>query len=94
MTFNAPTVNEYHRGILVTNSFNLGQDVPSGTLFHAVHSEGDEPCEKAFWHFELRKVSNIENVRTLALAWRIGQLIGTPDEVAAQVERSRRFSKV
>jgi hypothetical protein len=87
MTFNAPSLNEYHRGIFVTNSFKLGQDLPSGTLFHAVHSKGVDSFEKAFWHFEVRKVLNIKSAKSLALVYRIGQLIGTTNEVAAQVQQ-------
>ena len=86
MTFNAPAVNEYHRSILITNSFKLGEDPPSGILFHAVHSKDAEPGEKAFWHFERRAISNVKRAKSLALVYRIGKLIGTSNQVAAQVQ--------
>jgi hypothetical protein len=90
MTFNAPTVNEYHRGIFVTTSFKP-EDAVSGTLFHAIYTKGAIQCGKESWHFEQRSVSNINTATSLTLAYRIGKLLGTPEEIAAQVRQLEKI---
>jgi len=81
ITFNAPAVNEYHRGILITDNFRASIDPPSGTLYHAVDPEGPET-----WQLEQRQVNNIKASKSLALIYRIAQFAGTPDDIAAQTQ--------
>lgn len=77
----------YHRGIFVTNSFKVDKDLPSGTLFHAVYGKGDFFWTKECWRLVRRSISNIHDLTSVTLAYRIGHFLGGSTEIAHEVYR-------
>jgi len=79
-TFNAPAVDDYHRGILVTapkvmtKQDTLNKRGSVGTLYHAVFCMKSET-----WNLEGREVNNIEKAKSLVLLYKIGSAMIKPE---------------
>jgi hypothetical protein len=86
MTFNAPQVDDYHRGLFLTHpplqilpdaSFNF-----SGTLFHAAYTD-------SHWNLDQRAVRDVSTSQSLVLLYRLGTLDPTLAPISAQFSRIR-----
>lgn len=94
LLFNAPARSDgYHRGIFVTSSFKVGEDLPSGTLFHAIYAKRVFIWTKECWRLVRRSVSNIRDFKSLTLAYRIGEILGAPTEIADQFYQLEKILK-
>lgn len=97
LTFNAPQVDEYHRGIFLTHPPVPTAPEPrySGTLFHASYSSPSDPNSPdeplpASWHLEQRTVKDVSTSHSLVLLYRIGTLDSTKSSIETQFQCIRR----
>ncbi|KAE9367233.1 hypothetical protein N431DRAFT_472237 [Stipitochalara longipes BDJ] len=90
MTFNAPQVDDYHRGLFLTHpplhtptesdtSFNF-----SGTLFHAAYAAST-------WNLDQRAVRDVSTSHSLVLLYRLGTLDPSLAPIADQFSRIREI---
>jgi len=88
MTFNAPQVDDYHRGLFLTHpplqvlpdaSFNF-----SGTLFHASYVDST-------WSLDQRAVRDVSTSQSLVLLYRLGTLDPSIAPISAQFSRIREI---
>jgi len=81
LTFNAPQVDEYHRGIFLTHPPILALPDPgvSGTLFHASYTE------ESGWVLDQRQVKDVTSSHTLVLLYLVATF--QQDEVDEVCER-------
>jgi hypothetical protein len=85
MTFNAPQVDDYHRGLFLTHppANTIPDPSYSGTLFHA--SYGDD-CK---WVLEQRSVKHVSASQSLVLLYRLGTLDPNLAPIEEQFDRIR-----
>jgi len=88
MTFNAPQVDDYHRGLFLTHpplqilpdaSFNF-----SGTLFHASYADST-------WTLDQRAVRDVSTSQSLVLLYRLGTLDPSIAPIDEQFTRIREI---
>ncbi|CZT12242.1 uncharacterized protein RAG0_16136 [Rhynchosporium agropyri] len=94
LTFNAPRVDDYHRGIFLSNPPTV-TDVPhrcSGSLHHATYAIPTDapPGSPRSWFPEERPVNDISTATTLVLLYRLGTLdpnskLGSIEDQCSQI---------
>ncbi|KUJ09684.1 uncharacterized protein LY89DRAFT_675850 [Mollisia scopiformis] len=93
LTFNAPQVDEYHRGIFLTHPPipTIPDPRYSGTLFHASYASPDpsRPSLPPKWLLEQRVVKDVSTSQSLVLLYRIGTLDSTTTSIDAQFQAIR-----
>lgn len=84
MTFNAPQVDDYHRGLFLTHPPvpTLPDPRFSGTLFHANYVQNE-------WNVERRSVKNVSTSQSLVLLYRLGTLDSSKASIEEQFDRIR-----
>ncbi|CAG8953940.1 hypothetical protein HYFRA_00010901 [Hymenoscyphus fraxineus] len=94
LTFNAPKVDEYHRGLFLTyppspSTSRHGDAHPttSGTLFHAIWKEKDSA-----WVLEKRIIKDISTSQSLVLLYKIQSI--DPNSTANLVDLFNRIQGV
>ncbi|KAK0101293.1 hypothetical protein ONS95_006470 [Cadophora gregata] len=93
LTFNAPRVDDYHRGIFLTYPPAVADASQkySGTLFHASYAPPFEsPNDPPSWFLEEKPSSDVSTATTLVLLFRIGTLdpnseLGSTEEQCSQI---------
>ncbi|KAG4422607.1 hypothetical protein IFR04_004228 [Cadophora malorum] len=91
LTFNAPRVDDYHRGIFLTHPPAVADASHrySGTLLHASYAPPpDAPQSPATWFLEERPVNDVSTATTLVLLFRIGTL--DPNSELGSIEEQCR----
>ncbi|KAL2074079.1 hypothetical protein VTL71DRAFT_7857 [Oculimacula yallundae] len=76
LTFNAPQVDDYHRGIFLSHPPKSTDAPCSGSLLHASYGipPNSPPDSPRSWFLEERPVSDISTSTTLVLLYRLGTL--------------------
>jgi len=69
LTFNAPRVDDYHRGLFLTYAplLDVSEPTTSGTLFHATYVDGT-------WILETRPIKDVSTSTSLVLLYRVATI--------------------
>jgi len=84
MTFNAPQVDDYHRGLFLTHPpvRTIPDPSFSGTLFHAAYVDNA-------WNLDQRAVKDVSSSQSLVLLYRIGTLDPSLAPIEEQFDKIR-----